>query len=173
MSREPQFRKLDLDAAPADNEVVAFDTSSLTWKNQTAAEAALAALGGAAFTGAMTMTITGNGEVLIITQPAQTGGSASALDILTTWNAGGNSFTAFEIAITDTASAASSRAMQVLVDASPIFSLNKSGALTLGGHLTLLITDSDGGVEGQIWYDASEDKLKFKTAAGVETITST
>lgn len=38
--------------------------------------------------------------------------------------------------------------------------------------LKLHITDTDGAVEGQIWYDASEDKLKFKTAAGVETITS-
>lgn len=37
----------------------------------------------------------------------------------------------------------------------------------------LPITDTDGTVEGSIWYDASEDKLKFKTAAGVETITST
>ena len=39
-------------------------------------------------------------------------------------------------------------------------------------HIKLAITDTDGAVEGQIWYDASEDKLKFKTAAGVETITS-
>jgi len=40
------------------------------------------------------------------------------------------------------------------------------------GYITLKITDTDGTVEGQIWYDASEDKLKFKTAAGTETITS-
>lgn len=36
----------------------------------------------------------------------------------------------------------------------------------------LPITDTDGTVEGSIWYDASEDKLKFKTGAGVETVTS-
>lgn len=36
----------------------------------------------------------------------------------------------------------------------------------------LPITDTDGTVEASIWYDASEDKLKFKTAAGVETVTS-
>jgi hypothetical protein len=56
-----------------------------------------------------------------------------------------------------------------------------NGALTLNAgtshvamasHLGLLITDTDSAVEGDIWYDASEDKLKFKTAAGVETITS-
>ena len=34
-------------------------------------------------------------------------------------------------------------------------------------HLKLLITDNDGDVEGELWYDASEDKLKFKTAAGI------
>jgi len=40
------------------------------------------------------------------------------------------------------------------------------------GYVKLGITDTDGTVEGQLWYDASEDKLKFKTASGVETITS-
>lgn len=39
-------------------------------------------------------------------------------------------------------------------------------------HLQLLSTDTDGTVTGQIWYDTSENKLKFKTASGVETITS-
>ena len=55
-----------------------------------------------------------------------------------------------------------------------------AGALTLSPttyvdfttYIKLQITDTDGAVEGQLWYDASEDKLKFKTAAGVETITS-
>jgi hypothetical protein len=36
----------------------------------------------------------------------------------------------------------------------------------------LALTDTDATLEGTIWYDASEDKLKFKTGAGVETITS-
>jgi hypothetical protein len=44
--------------------------------------------------------------------------------------------------------------------------------MVMSDHLTLHITDTDGTAEGDIWYDASEDKLKFKTAAGVETITS-
>jgi len=44
--------------------------------------------------------------------------------------------------------------------------------MVMSDHLTLHITDTDGATEGDIWYDASEDKLKFKTAAGVETITS-
>ena len=46
------------------------------------------------------------------------------------------------------------------------------GSLILDSYLKLRVTDTDGTVEGQIWYDASEDKLKFKTAAGVETVTS-
>jgi len=45
-------------------------------------------------------------------------------------------------------------------------------SLNCNAHLKLLITDTDGIAEGQIWYDASEDKLKFKTASGVETISS-
>jgi hypothetical protein len=51
------------------------------------------------------------------------------------------------------------------------FSLNGQD-LSSVGYITLKITDTDGDTEGQVWYDASEDKLKFKTAAGVETITS-
>ena len=50
--------------------------------------------------------------------------------------------------------------------------LTNAQIMKLAGYLTLLITDNDGSVEGSVWYDASEDKLKFKTAAGVETITS-
>lgn len=43
---------------------------------------------------------------------------------------------------------------------------------TFASYVVLFITDTDGTVEGSLWYDASEDKLKFKTGAGVETITS-
>jgi len=50
--------------------------------------------------------------------------------------------------------------------------LDSSQRATFGSYIIPLITDTDGTVEGSIWYDASEDKLKFKTAAGVETITS-
>lgn len=53
------------------------------------------------------------------------------------------------------------------------FQLRGDGFVKVFGPITLFITDTDGTTEGEIWYDASEDKLKFKTAAGVETITST
>lgn len=36
----------------------------------------------------------------------------------------------------------------------------------------LKVTDTDGTVKGELWYDDSENKLKVKTAVGVETITS-
>ena len=38
--------------------------------------------------------------------------------------------------------------------------------------LVLKVTDTDGTTEGELWYDNSEDKLKFKTSAGVATVTS-
>ena len=49
-----------------------------------------------------------------------------------------------------------------------------SGDINMNGtsYLKLPIHDTDATAEGSIWYDASEDKLKFKTAAGVEMITS-
>ena len=47
-----------------------------------------------------------------------------------------------------------------------------TGNITKVGYIILKITDIDGATEGQIWYDASENKVKFKTAVGVETITS-
>lgn len=57
------------------------------------------------------------------------------------------------------------------IDAS-VAEINQLNDNTLTNHLTLHITDTDGDTEGDIWYDESEDKIKFKTAAGVETITS-
>lgn len=45
-------------------------------------------------------------------------------------------------------------------------------AVNTGTYLGLLQTDTDGTVEGQIWYDASENKLKFFNGSTVETITS-
>jgi hypothetical protein len=36
----------------------------------------------------------------------------------------------------------------------------------------LFVTDTDSSVEGRIWYDDSENKIKLRTNAGVETITS-
>jgi len=40
------------------------------------------------------------------------------------------------------------------------------------GHLGLRVTDTDGDKAGEIWYDASENKLKFFNGSTVETVTS-
>lgn len=54
--RELHTVLLEADASIADNEVLAYDTASSLWKNQTASEAGLAALSGAAFTGNVSST---------------------------------------------------------------------------------------------------------------------
>ena len=53
-----------------------------------------------------------------------------------------------------------------------LFKIEENAIATFSGYIVPLITDTDGTVEGSIWYDASENKLKFRTSSGVETITS-
>ena len=44
--------------------------------------------------------------------------------------------------------------------------------VTTNNYVKLKVTDVDGAITGQLWYDESENKLKFKTVTAVETITS-
>ena len=46
-----ELHNVAIDGTPADNEVLAYDSASTLWKNQTASEAGLAELSGATFTG--------------------------------------------------------------------------------------------------------------------------
>jgi hypothetical protein len=46
-----ELHNVNIDGTPADNEVLAYDSTSTIWINQTASEAGLAALSGATFTG--------------------------------------------------------------------------------------------------------------------------
>ena len=39
-------------------------------------------------------------------------------------------------------------------------------------QMRLLVTDTDGDVDGELWYDDSENKLKFRGNGATETITS-
>ncbi|KKK60939.1 hypothetical protein LCGC14_3019340, partial [marine sediment metagenome] len=52
--------------------------------------------------------------------------------------------------------------------------LNANGQNITGcGYVGLKVTDTDGAVEGYLWFDASENKLKFYDGAAVQTVTST
>ena len=44
--------------------------------------------------------------------------------------------------------------------------------VTENNYIKLKETDVDGTIEAQLWYDKSEEKLKFRVSDGVETITS-
>lgn len=44
--------------------------------------------------------------------------------------------------------------------------------LAVDGYVRLKVTDTDGTVTGQLWYDASEGKLKFRDSTAVRTVTS-
>lgn len=46
------------------------------------------------------------------------------------------------------------------------------GGISFETFLKLHVTDGEGAVEGQIWYDNSENKLKFWNGSAVETVTS-
>ena len=64
---------IDAKASIADNEVLAFDTSSQLWKNQTPSEAGIAALTGASFTGTVNVTTANNGSSVILKNTDGTG----------------------------------------------------------------------------------------------------
>ncbi len=100
-------------------------------------------------------------------------GNEVALDIQYTTNkSSSGDDTGLVVNQTDTDSPGTSLIIDCQVGGTSVFSVDNAGLVQLTGYLVLDITDTDGTVEGSIWYDASEDKLKFKTAAGVETITS-
>jgi len=185
--RDGQFRKLQLDASPADNELVAFNSSDSTWKNQTAAEAGLAALSGATFTG--NIILTAANDMIVRLTPTGTG-DAALLDLQLA--ASSTTLAILRLRQGEGDGAANNMGYDLSYDASNgylvVTSRDTDGSstdadifrvldgtpnLTMIGYIVMKITDTDGSVEGSLWYDASEDKLKFKTAAGVETITST
>jgi hypothetical protein len=74
--RELHTVLLEADASIADNEVLAYDTTSSLWKNQTASEAGLAALSGASFTGDVSTTgnVTASGNLRSTNSSADEGG---------------------------------------------------------------------------------------------------
>ncbi len=62
------------------------------------------------------------------------GTTQDIFDMADTWNAGGTTFTAIKMDVTDTASAAASKLIDVLVSGSSRFSVGKGGALSVAGY---------------------------------------
>ncbi len=60
---------------------------------------------------------------------------ADIFDMADTWNAGGTTFTAIKMNVTDTASAAASLLIDLQVGGSSKFAVDKSGAVEIGGNL--------------------------------------
>ena len=100
-------------------------------------------LGGGAATAPLTSTkltesATAGGGLLIAAGTATT--DVNALSITQTWNAAGVTFEGIKLAVTDTASAAGSKALELLGGAGAatnLFSVSKGGAGTLASDLTL------------------------------------
>ena len=44
------------------------------------------------------------------------------------------------------------------------------GELELEGHMRLFVTDTDGNRDGEIWYDDSENVIKYRGASGTKTL---
>lgn len=68
---------------------------------------------------------------------------ANIYDMADTWNAGGNTFTAIKMNVTDTASASASLLMDLQVAASSKFSVSKAGTVTLAGTSTTWAVDGN------------------------------
>ena len=70
-------------------------------------------------------------------------------------------------------------AAQSITTVSGNLTLNPAGEITasktinMGDYLGLFKTDTDSAVEGELWYDDSENKLKFYDGGAVRTVTST
>jgi hypothetical protein len=88
-------------------------------------------------------------------------------DIDDTWDDAGTTFRAFQISVTDTASAADSKLFQFNVDASEVASLSKTGGLTLSDDLDVqgssVILDSD----GDTFIDSETDDEYQITVGGI------
>ncbi len=129
-------------STPTDNNLLAYDASSSLWKNQTAAEANLAALTGATFTGAVSMSA---GQALNIYDADSLTGRLIGASNVTYLQAGANSSdTSAALWITRTASSSNIADFTVKADATTLSgTLGVSGATTLTGLLT-----ANGGIAG-------------------------
>src|SRR3990167_1012082 len=84
---------------------------------------------------------------------------AAVVDLTTTWNDAADTFTAIKLDVTDTASAAASKLLELFVGGVSKFALTKAGALTLAGSLTgpasVSLTGYNIAVPVKIWIPAA------------------
>jgi hypothetical protein len=77
-------------------------------------------------------------------------------DLTDTWNAGGVTFNAIRMNVTDTASAAASRLVSLQVGGAERFGVDKGGNVLIGNGGDLLISSATGGNNSEIYNDAQD-----------------
>jgi hypothetical protein len=77
-------------------------------------------------------------------------------DLTDTWNAGGTTFNAIKMNVTDTASAAASKLVTLQVGGSERFSVDKAGNVLVGNGGDLLISSATGGNNSVLYNDAQD-----------------
>jgi hypothetical protein len=77
-------------------------------------------------------------------------------DLTDTWSAGGTTFNAIKMNVTDTASAAASRLLTLQVGGAERFAVDKAGNVLIGNGGDLLISSATGGNNSSIYNDAQD-----------------
>lgn len=137
-----------------------------------ATSATLTIADGKTFTASNTLTLTGtDGSTLNI----GAGGTFQAVNAMTdTWNSGGTTFDAFKMTVTDTASAAASRVINIMGGAAGttlIFQVRKDGAFNTPSPFTLQIPDN--GTAGGNARGANAVDLQYVRSANTQVASGT
>ena len=105
-------------------------------------------------------------ETKKITAKALVGGSMA--DLVATWNNVATTFNGIKLDITDTASAAASKLIDLQVGGVTKFNVTKTGATTVAGALTVIGTGTLGAAlfKGAAKSDSASDGIGYATGAG-------
>lgn len=104
---------------------------------------------------------TGSSETKKVTAKALTGGAVA--DLVTVWNNVATTFSAIKMDVTDTASAAGSMLLNLLVGGAARFQVTKAGAVTAAGSVKS--TSASGGVGYATGAGGAETQLTSKSTA--------